>query len=135
VDADSNSQPRVRPDVRQPATQSRRRVEQPKPGPNGALGIVLVGLRPSEVDQKPVPEELGDMAVEMPDNLGAGLLVGADDLAELLGVQSLGERRKGDQVAEHHGELAALGTRRLESGRRSIGPTSLKGLCLGCARR
>ena len=53
------------------------------------------------------------MAVEMPDNLGAGLLVGADDLTELLGVQALGERREGDQVAEHHGELAALGTRRL----------------------
>ena len=66
-------------------------------------------LRVAEVNEKPVAEVLGDVPLVARDDLGAGRLIGADDLSEVLRVQPGGERRRADQVAEHHGELAALG--------------------------
>ena len=49
------------------------------------------------------------MAREALDHRGGRLLVGAHDAAQVLGVEALREIRRAHQVAEHHGELAALG--------------------------
>jgi hypothetical protein len=62
-----------------------------------------------------VAEVLGDVAVEAADHLGAGGLVRADDIAEILRIQARRESGRVGEVAEHDRELAALG---LEGARR-----------------
>jgi len=48
------------------------------------------------------------VATEARDGPGGGLLVLRDEVAPLLGVELPRERRRADEVAELHGELAAL---------------------------
>src|SRR5262249_52201236 len=66
---------------------------------------------PAEVDEQAIAEFPGDVAAEAPDGGGGGLLVLPDDVAPLLGVELLRERRRADQVAEEHRQLAALAGR------------------------
>jgi hypothetical protein len=35
-------------------------------------------------------------------------MVGTDDPAQLLGIEPRGQRRRADQIAEHHGEVPTL---------------------------
>ena len=84
------------------------RVDEVEPGPDRALGIVLVRLRIAEIGQHAVAQKLGDVALEALDHPGAAVLVGAHDLAQVLGVEPGRELGGTDQIDEHHGELAAL---------------------------
>ena len=77
--------------------------------PHGTLGVVLVRAGPAEVGQHAVAHELGDVPAEARDLARDGVLVGAQDLAHLLGVEPAAQRGRADQVAEHHRELSALG--------------------------
>ena len=43
------------------------RVDEPEPGPDRALGFVLMGPRPAEIGQHAVAHELGDIAFEARD--------------------------------------------------------------------
>ena len=88
-----------------------------EPGPDRALGRVLVRPGPAEVGEHAVAHELRDVALEARDLARDRVLVGADELAHLLGVEAGRERGRADEVAEHHRELAALG---LADGRRSL---------------
>ena len=74
-----------------------------------AIGLVLVGGRPSEVGEHAVAHELGDVALVTQDLARDCVLVGAQELARLLGVETCGERRRADQVDEHHRELPPFG--------------------------
>ena len=58
-----------------------------EPGPHRPLGLVLVRPGPAEIGQHAVAHELGDMALEARDLARDGVLVGAEDLAHLLGVE------------------------------------------------
>ena len=87
------------------------RVEDREPRANGALGVVLARIGPAEVDEQAVAQLLGDVAAPALDRDACGLLVLPDDVAPLLGVELLGERRRADEVAEEDGELAALARR------------------------
>ena len=89
-----------------------------EPGPDRALGLVLVRPGPAEVGEHAVAHELGDVALEARDLARDRVLVGAEDLAHLLGVEPRGERGRADQVDEHHRELPPLGL----GGRRGRGP-------------
>ena len=98
-----------------------------EPGPDGALGVVLVRVRIAEIDEHAVAHVLGDEAVVAADRVGDAAVIGADHLAQVLGIEPRRQRRRADQVAEHHGELAPLGLRRprgwgLGSCRRGNGP-------------
>ena len=104
-----------------------------EPGPDRPLGLVLVRLGPAEIGEHAVAHELGDVALEARDLAGDGVLVGADDLAHLLGVEPRGERGRADQVDEHHRELAALGLERRRGSR--IGRRCGAGLGRGGRRR
>jgi hypothetical protein len=117
VNADSDGQSCVRPHVGQAVIQGRHPLEQPEARTDGTLGVVFVRPRPSEVDQERITEQLGDVAVEVSDNVGTDFLVSAHDVPKVLRVQPLGERCEVHQITEHHCELTALGTRRLELGR------------------
>ena len=70
-----------------------------------------MGLRVAEIYEEPVAQILRNMAFEPSDDGGGGVLVGANDIAHLLGVEGGGERRRSDEIAEHDGELAAFGLR------------------------
>jgi hypothetical protein len=70
--------------------------------PHRPLGIVLMRLRIAEIDQHPVAHIFGDKAVEAADRLGDGAVVVADQLPQILRVKPRRERRRADQIAEHH---------------------------------
>ena len=66
-------------------------------------------LRIAEIDQHPVAHVFGDKAVKAADRIGDGVVVGADQLAQILRVKTRRERGRADEIAEHHRQLAALG--------------------------
>ena len=80
-----------------------------QPGPHRALGVVLMGLRIAEIDEHAVAHVLRDEAAEALHGLGDALLIGRNDLAQVLGVHTRRECRRTDEVREHHRDLAALG--------------------------
>jgi hypothetical protein len=80
-----------------------------EPRVHGAPGIVLVGERIPEVHEQTVAQVLRHMPLEAVDRVGADLVVGADDLAQLLGVEVARELGEAHEVAEHDRELPALG--------------------------
>ena len=88
---------------------ARDRLCDGQPGPHGTLRLILVSLGPAEVGQHPIPHEFGDVTFEAGDLAGHGILKGADDLMHLFGIEARGKRRRADEIAEHHGQLPALG--------------------------
>jgi hypothetical protein len=90
------------------------RVGYAEAGIDRPLGVVLVRPRPAEIDQHAVAHELCDETIEARDHAGAGALVGADQIAVVLGVEPCRQCRRADQIAEHYGKLPALGFGRLE---------------------
>ena len=84
-------------------------VDRTEAGAHPPLGIVLMCPRIAEIDQYPVAHVLGDEAIEPCDDLGDGTVIGADNLAQIFRVKTGRERCRADQVAEHHGQLAAFG--------------------------
>jgi hypothetical protein len=88
-----------------------------------------VGLRITEVHQHTVAHVLRYEPAKALDSLGDALLVGGDDLAEVLWVHARRECSRADQVREHHGDLATFGSierlwlrrRRRRRGRNDIG--------------
>jgi hypothetical protein len=116
-----------------PLWQSADRLDHRKAGSHRPLGIVLVRLRIAEIDQYPVTHVLGDKAVEAADRLADRTVVVADQLAQILRVMTGRQRRRADQIAEHHRQLAPLGLggdrssgggRRLRGGLRRLGAKS-----------
>ena len=89
----------------------RHRVDDRQAGADRPFRVVLARRGPAEVDEQPIAEVLGDVAAEARDGAGGGLLVLRDEVAPLLGVELLRERRRADQVAEEHRQLAALAGR------------------------
>ena len=81
-----------------------------KARPHRSFGLVLMRPRPTEIGQHTVSHELGDVALEARDLAGDGVLIGADDRAHLFGIELRRQGRRADQIDEHHGELAPLGT-------------------------
>ncbi len=83
-------------------------VDNAQPGQHRPLRIVLVGLGRAEEGQHGVAHQPGDHA--------AILLDGGDHVAErlvhhlgpLFGVETAGQRRRADHVAEQHGDDAPL---------------------------
>jgi hypothetical protein len=96
----------------QSAIQGGHDLDNPQPGPDRTLGIVFMRLRIAEVDQQPIAQILGDVAVEALDDLSTDALVGTDDLTEIFWVELRRERCRVDQVTKQHGELPAFGLRR-----------------------
>jgi hypothetical protein len=72
------------------------------------LGIVLMGGRPAKVGEDPVAKILRDLPSEPRDASGDGRLVGMEDIAHVLGIQTLAERGGADEVREQHSQLPPL---------------------------
>ena len=85
------------------------RRDQLKPSPYRPLGVVLMGLRITKIHEDAVAHISGDEPAELAHGLGDTFLIGRNDLAQVLRVHADGERRRTDQVREHHRDLTALG--------------------------
>ena len=83
-------------------------VHNAQPRMHPTQGIVFVRHRPAKVHQQAIAEILRDVARVLVNDLGRGRLVGAHDLAQVFGVELLGEFRGVGEVTEHDGELAAF---------------------------
>jgi len=83
-------------------------VDQRQTASRGALGIILVRLRIAEINQDAVAHVAGDKPAKPLDDPCDAAMVGADDPAQILGIEPRGQRRRADQVAEHHGQVPAL---------------------------
>ena len=86
--------------------------DQVETGTHRPLSVVLVRLRIPEIDQNSVAHVLGDKPGEARDRIGDAAVIGADNLSQILGIEALRQRRRADQIAEHHSQLAPLGLRR-----------------------
>ena len=79
------------------------RLDHREAGAHRALGIVFVGARKAEINQHAVAHVFGDEAVEAAHRRRHAAVIGADHLAQLLGIEPRRQCRRADQVAEHHG--------------------------------
>ena len=66
-------------------------LHDPESSPHGPLGVVLVRQGVAEVDKQAVAEILGDMPLKAGDHLGAGVLIGPYDLAQVFWVELAGQ--------------------------------------------
>jgi len=80
-----------------------------EPRPHRPFGVVLMRLRIAEIDQHPVTHVLGDKAGAPGDGLGNAAVVGADQLPQILRIKPRRQRRRADEIAKHHRQLAAFG--------------------------
>ena len=59
--------------------------------PYGPLGVVFMGLRPSEIDEQAIAERLRDIAAETDNFVADRLLVAGDDVLHVLRIEPRGE--------------------------------------------
>ena len=78
-------------------------------GPDRTLGVLLVSARKAKIGQHAIAHEFGDEAVIACDSARTGVLIDANDLAHVLGIQPGRHRGRADEIAKHDRELAALG--------------------------
>jgi len=98
------------------------RIDCAEPGVHGALGIVLVCLRIAEIDQNAVAHVFGNGAAMLCNHTGAGFLILADQIGEILRVQPGRKLGGTDQVAEHDRQMPAFGALQvIQGGGRSKG--------------
>ena len=77
---------------------------------HGSLGIVLVRTGIAEIGQYPVAPEIGKEAVKGERDTGAGGLKGIDHGAHVLWIESGRQSSRAHQIADHHGQVTALGS-------------------------
>ncbi len=87
----------------------RHRLDHAERGPHRPLGVVLVGPRIAEIGEHAVAHVLGDKPAGALDDRGDAAVIGAEDRAQILRVEPRRQRRRADQIAEHHGQLPPLG--------------------------
>ena len=84
------------------------RRDQLQSRPHRTLGVILMGLRIAEINKYAVAHIFGDVAAKAAYGLGDAFLIGRDDLSQVLRVHAGRERRRADEVREHHCDLATL---------------------------
>ena len=89
--------------------QSADRLDYRQPRAHRPLGVVLMRLRVAEIDQHPVAHIFGDKPVEAADRLGDGAVIVARSAPANPPGQPRRQRRRADQIAEHHRQLPAFG--------------------------
>jgi hypothetical protein len=88
--------------------QPSHRLDQLQPRTYRPLGIVLMGVWVTEVHEHAIAHVLRHEPTEALHRLGDTLLIGGDDLAQVLRVDAGRERCRTYKVREHHCDLAAL---------------------------
>src|SRR5262249_20332442 len=80
-----------------------------EPRQHGSLGIVFVRAGIAEIGQYSVAPELGEEAIISSCDTCAGGVIGIDHGAHILRIESRRQGRRAHQIADHHGEVTALG--------------------------
>ena len=80
-------------------------------GPDGAFGVVLLGDGRAPHRHDRVTDELLHGAAVSLDRLAGEVEVAGQQLADVLGVAALGQRREPDEVGEEHAHQAPFGDR------------------------
>lgn len=88
--------------------QSSNRRDQFKPRPYRLLGVVFVSERIAEVHKDAVTHVLGHVSTKLADGFFCAARICCKDLSQILRVHAGGERRRPDQIGEHHGDLASF---------------------------
>ena len=96
-------------------------VENGKAGAHGALGIMLIGRRVTEIDEHAIAQVLGDKSVEARHRVGDTFVEGFDQIAHVLGVETCRKRHRVDHVADQDRQLSPLGAARADRRRCFIG--------------
>jgi hypothetical protein len=91
--------------------QLRRGFDDREPGPHRPLGVVLVCLGVTEISEHAVAHILGDEPAALRDQVRAALVIGPNDPAHVLGIETRGHRGRTHEIAKHHGQLSSLGGR------------------------
>jgi hypothetical protein len=120
VDAD----PHLQGELRLSLVQLADRLDDPQPGPNGPLGIVLVSNRRAEDRHHCVADELLDRAAVPFELMPQTRVVRADTCANILGVGCFGGGGEADQVAEEDRHDLALLARLRHDGERGPAPVA-----------
>ena len=109
------------------------RLGQLERGPHGPLGVVLVRHRRAPHRHDRIADELLDHAAVAPDQAATGLEVPGQEVANLLRVAGLGERRESDEVREHDRDEPPLRGRTREhlDGFAACGPIALRRARIG----
>ena len=92
--------------------QQRHRARQRQRGSDRAFGVVLARDRRAPDGHHRVADELLDRAAVALDQRSAAVEVTRQQLADLLGIAMLAQRREADQVREQHRYQSPLGARR-----------------------
>ena len=91
-------------------------VDRAKPGPDRPLSIVFMRPRVAEIDQNAITHIFCDKPVEASDDFGDGAVIGADDFAQILGIQ-----RGGSAVEPTRSQNITVSCRRSASATGKIG--------------
>ena len=73
-----------------------------------SLGIIFMGVRIAKVCEYAIAQIFGDVAIELCNDFATRMLVGENEVAQFLGIELLGQWRRPDQIAKHHGQLPSL---------------------------
>jgi hypothetical protein len=81
----------TRTEGRSPIWSRPHRLDHCKPGPDGVLSILLVGLRIAEIDQDAIAHVLGYEAAEPGHRLGHTSVIGSDHVAQVFRIEAGGQ--------------------------------------------
>ena len=79
-----------------------------EPGAHRLRRLVLLSPRPAEVYQDAVAQVVRDIAAKADDNLGHGIVIASQQLAQILRVVLAGQLGRANEIAEQHGQLPAF---------------------------
>jgi hypothetical protein len=80
--------------------------------PHRPLGVFLVCRGPAEIRQDAIADVAGDKSIVARDHIAAEGSIRVQQATQFFGVELFTQRRRTDQVAEHHGELTTFATER-----------------------
>jgi len=109
ADHQPGGDPYVNLQLHRPNIEATDRGNRVQPRPDRPLRVVLMGLRVAEIDQHCVADGLADKAIEAGDDFDDGTVIRGDNLAQIFGIEPRRQRRRADEVADHHRQLPPLG--------------------------
>ena len=71
----------------QPLIEGSQSMEDTQPSTDGSLCVIFMGLGIAKVHEKPIPKQLGDMAIVVLDDFRTSRLIGTDDFPVLFGIE------------------------------------------------
>ena len=99
-------------DLQRPAgrrDQFAHRPDELETRPDGALGVMFVRQRITEIDEQTVTHVFRDVPAVALHDLRATTMIGGDQRAQIFDIELGGQGSRPDQIAEQQGELAAFG--------------------------